>query len=336
MGKALLLVTSVALALGVLEVAARAFVPIHFGTDAAYRFVLDPELIYRLRPSTVASWRTAEFVETTRTNALGLRGSEVLPKRPGERRILAIGDSFTYGHGVGDDETYPAVLATLLRAAHGDVTVVNAGVPGYSTDQAYAYFVRHGAALDADLVIAGIHCSDISDNWEAPLYDLTGDGTLVARDARDSRMYRMGAMLGDLPALLQRSRLFDVVIASVEWQDGASARPAVADLSAWSRRKIVAEMRDVAARGAARSTRTAVVLMPCKKALADPDADGFGSLAADLAAAGIPVLDATPAIRRTHGDLAPLFFRADVHLNAAGNRALATAVADYVTAHGLL
>jgi hypothetical protein len=54
MGKALLLVTSVAFALALLELVVRAFVPVPFGTNAAHRFALDPELIYRLRPSSGA------------------------------------------------------------------------------------------------------------------------------------------------------------------------------------------------------------------------------------------------------------------------------------------
>jgi lysophospholipase L1-like esterase len=264
-----------------------------------------------------------------------MRGAEVAPKRPGERRVLAIGDSFTFGHGVGDDEAYPAVLAARLRARHGDVTVLNGGVPGYSTDQAYAFFVRHGAALDADLLLAGIHCSDVSDNYESSLYDLE-DGRLVPRDARRSHLYRLGSVLGELPAVLQRSRLFDVAIASVDWQDAASARPAVADLDAWSRAKIVAEIRDLHARGIAGAMRTAAILMPCKKALAEHGADGFGSLAADLAAAGVPVLEATSAMQRVQADLTALFFREDVHLNVAGNRVLAEVIADFVTTRGLL
>src|SRR5207344_2701442 len=107
---------------------------------------------------------------------LGLRGPEVTAKRPGELRILALGDSFTYGYGVQDAETYPAVLEALLRERGHDVSVLNAGVPGYSTDQSYAYFLGAGLDLEPDVVIVGIHCSDVSDNYESPLYDVANGG----------------------------------------------------------------------------------------------------------------------------------------------------------------
>ena len=329
------MVASLMAAAGALEIGLRLFVPAHFGTGGSRRFELDPDLIYRLRRANVVTWSTAEFVETSHTNALGLRGGELGGKRIGEQRILALGDSFTYGHGVQDDETYPAVLERRLRARGHDVTVQNAGVPGYSTDQAYTYFLREGAGLAPDLVLVGIHCSDISDNYEAPLYEIA-DGKLVHRDARRSRMYRLGSMLGGIPSLLQRSRLFDALLASVDWHEPASAHPAGVDLDAWSREKIRLEVNDLRARGAALHATVVVVLMPCKRTLGPDATDPFDTLPQDLRADGIPVLDAAAAMRRGAGDLAGLFFHDDPHLNAAGDARLAEAVAQFIDEGRLL
>jgi lysophospholipase L1-like esterase len=334
MGRASLVVTSVLAGLGLLELALHAFVPAMAAGSAA-RFELDPDLIYRLRPANAVAWSTAEFTELSHTNALGMRGDEVRPKHPGEQRIVAIGDSFTYGHGVQDHETYPAVLESLLRARAHDVRVLNAGVPGYSTDQSYARFVRDGPALAPDLLLVGIHCSDVSDNYESSLYDVV-DGRLVRRDARHTRMYQLGSVVGWIPAVVRRSRIFDLLVASLEWHDAPSRRPPVADLDTWSYEKIRLEIGDLRRRSGELGARVAVVLMPCKQARTPNAPDPYGPLAGDLAAAGVPVLASAPALRRDHPDLAPLFFRDDPHLDADGNRELARVVAEFVEERGLI
>jgi hypothetical protein len=335
MGKTSLLATSVVVGLGLLELVLRLFVPSPAAGSAA-RFELDPELVYRLRSDNAVTWSTAEFTETSHTNADGLRGAALATKRPGERRILALGDSFTFGHGVQDDETYPAVLEATLRARGRDVRVLNAGVPGYSTDHAYTRFLRDAARLAPDLVLVGIHCSDVSDNWESSLYDVV-DGALVRRDPRATRMYQLGSVVGLVPAAVRRSRTFDLLVASFEWHDAAPARPHVPDLEAWSFEKMRLEVGDMRRHAAAFPAEVAVVLMPCKKALApSTGTDPYGTLAADLGAATVPVLDSRVAMRGAVGDLGPLFFHADPHLNADGTRALAAAVAGFIEREALL
>lgn len=70
-----------------------------------------------------------------RTSAEGLRGHE--PRPEARLRILALGDSCTFGLGVEDAESYPAQLQqlfdneTLPRA----VDVRNGGIPGYTAFQ---------------------------------------------------------------------------------------------------------------------------------------------------------------------------------------------------------
>jgi len=329
-----LLAASLATGLVLVEVLLRGFVPPHVAAQASARFELDPDLIYRLRPHNVVTWQAAEFTETSRTNALGMRGPEVGAKRPDEHRVLALGDSFTYGHGVQDDEAYPAVLEALLRAAGHDATVLNAGVPGYSSDQSYARFVRDGLAVRPDLLLVGIHCSDVSDNFERPLYDVVA-GRLVPLEARHTWMYRLGSVVGSVPALVQESRLFDLLLTAVDWQEPERRQPAVPDLEAWSREKIRLQVRDMRARGAPAGMAVAVVIMPCKKVLLAGEADPYGPLGRDLAALDVPILDAGDALGLAHPDLAALFFRDDPHLNPRGARALAETVAAFLAAEGL-
>jgi lysophospholipase L1-like esterase len=329
-----LVVAGVVVALGVLELGLRMWSP-GLAAGSAARFELDPDLIYRLRADNAVRWSSPEFTEVSHTNALGLRGVAVAAKRPGAQRVLALGDSFTYGHGVQDDQAYPAVVETLLRARAHDVQVLNAGVPGYNTDQSYIYALRDGLALAPDVIVLGIHCSDVSDNYESSLYDVD-DGRLRRRDARHTRMYELGSVVGWIPAAVRQSRTFELLVSSIEWHDAPATRPAVDDLDAWSYEKMRLEVADLQRRGAEIGTAVAVVLMPCKRALAATDADPYGPLAGDLRAAGVPVLPSTRALQERERDLVPLFFHDDPHLNVDGNRALARVVADFLEAQGLV
>ena len=330
-----LLLGSLLAGVGLLELGLRTFVPAPAAGSAA-RFELDPDLIYRLQPRNEVSWSSAEFTETSHTNALGMRGAaDIPPQRPGEIRILAVGDSFTYGHGVQDDETYPAVLERLLRERGHDVRVLNAGVPGYSTDQEYTYVLRDGLKLAPDLVLLGIHCSDVSDNYESSLYDVA-DGRLIRRGAGSTRMYQLGSVVGAIPPWVRRSRTFELLVAAFDWHDSARERPAVADLDAWSYEKMRLEVIDMQTRAAAVGARLAVVLMPCKKTLGTGAPDPYGPLARDLTAAGVPLLESAPLLRRAFPDLTPLFFRDDPHLNPRGDRELAHVIAAFLQERNLL
>lgn len=62
----------------------------------------------------------------------GCSGSAVpaLPRLSYDAKILAFGDSLTAGNGATREQAYPAVLAQLTRR-----TVINAGVPGETTEQ---------------------------------------------------------------------------------------------------------------------------------------------------------------------------------------------------------
>jgi len=53
-------------------------------------------------------------------------------------RIVAFGDSATYGWLVKRDDSYPAQLEKMLRAKGRDVSVTNAGIPGDTTKGALA------------------------------------------------------------------------------------------------------------------------------------------------------------------------------------------------------
>ena len=95
------------------------------------------------------------------TNALGLRDAEVA--EDGRQRILAIGDSCTFGWGVEQDKAYPQLLQQRLDRGPqaGRYRVINAGVPGYTSYHGRLYLAERGVALKPTVVIAGYGFNDI-------------------------------------------------------------------------------------------------------------------------------------------------------------------------------
>lgn len=102
----------------------------------------DPHLLWRLVPSTRASFENTVFESrgeplrwSVTINQDGQRG----PRYPrGESPVIAaLGDSCTFGFRVGDEHTWPAQLERLLNASgrQPGTRVVNYAVPGYTSFQ---------------------------------------------------------------------------------------------------------------------------------------------------------------------------------------------------------
>lgn len=87
--------------------------------------------------------------ETITVNGRGYRGA-VHDERPapGVTRVVMLGDSITFGTGVGDDQTFSRLLD-----ASPELEVLNLGVDGYGTDQALIRLEREGLSYHPHVVI---------------------------------------------------------------------------------------------------------------------------------------------------------------------------------------
>jgi hypothetical protein len=106
-------------------------------------------------------------------NSLGLRGPELGPSSRGERRILFLGDSLTYGQGVGDLETVPAALEHALRECDSGHpwTVVNAGHRAYGTAQELGLLEELGERVGPEVVVLGWYWNDVSERDVRATYE---------------------------------------------------------------------------------------------------------------------------------------------------------------------
>ena len=100
------------------------------------------------------------------TNNIGLRGDGVLPpKTPGERRIVILGDSFTWGIGVESKQTFSEILERKLKESGAqNVRIINAGMPSYGTVHELAFHRAYSAELGADAIILAYYPNDDDDN----------------------------------------------------------------------------------------------------------------------------------------------------------------------------
>lgn len=89
-------------------------------------------------------------------NRLGYRGPEIaIPKPEGAFRIVAMGDSITYGLGISWQDAYPAQLQNILHSQYGytNVEVINAGVMAYSSWDTLTNLSFRVLELQPDLII---------------------------------------------------------------------------------------------------------------------------------------------------------------------------------------
>jgi lysophospholipase L1-like esterase len=71
-----------------------------------------------------------------RVNLHGLRDRDRSAKTSGAHRVLVIGDSYTWGYAVAEDEAFPQTAERLLRErGYPDIEVINGGVPDYNSRQ---------------------------------------------------------------------------------------------------------------------------------------------------------------------------------------------------------
>jgi lysophospholipase L1-like esterase len=121
-------------------------------------------------------------------NGAGFRGrSFAQAKAAGTYRIAAVGDSFTYGNGIRDDERYTEIMQKQLPDRF---EVLNFGSPGDNTPQHLRTIVNVVLPLKPDFVIVQWYVNDVEGNSSAgrpsylhllPFADL--DGWLVDRSA---------------------------------------------------------------------------------------------------------------------------------------------------------
>lgn len=165
----------------------------------------DPYVGFSNTPGLDGYSRTSEFVMHISINSRGLRDREIDYAKPRQIfRIGLFGDSFTFGEGVQNHESYPKILEALLNGSRSSqsqangIEVINFGIGKTGTSHQLAFYQKEGMKYQLDLVIVGFFAgNDFSDNWSGVFY-LKGD-SLVHRAGTYSRTRKLQRFLYAIP-----------------------------------------------------------------------------------------------------------------------------------------
>lgn len=208
-----LLVTAWLIGLGVGELAVRVAVPQTLsGTwldQSARGYGVN-------RAGATAVHRFEDRAVRYRLNADGFRGPELTPKAGA--RVLVLGDSFTFGLLLRDEDTFVARLASAADRdlGAGRVQWVNAAVGGWGTGDYAAFLEDRGPALEPDVVLVMLNIYDVSRTLNAGLWAWDEDqpGRLVPRQPQHGFGKTIKATVNAVPGyrfLVEHSHLLSLV-----------------------------------------------------------------------------------------------------------------------------
>jgi len=113
------------------------------------------------------------------TNARGLRGDiDYSYEKPADKkRIVILGDSYTYGNEVEHEQTYSSLLQQMMKKTE----IINMGMGAYGHDQMYLLLKDEGVQYKPDILVLGFVYLDIFRNnvqfsyFAKPKFEIEGN-----------------------------------------------------------------------------------------------------------------------------------------------------------------
>lgn len=113
-----------------------------------------------------------EFEYEFATNSQGLRYREIplSKKSPNEKRILVVGDSFTEGRGVEQEETFSFLLESYYSSSENNVYFINAGLTGKGPHEYMYALLKAGLKYNIDGILICLYANDVSNTTDAAMF----------------------------------------------------------------------------------------------------------------------------------------------------------------------
>jgi len=294
----------------------------------------------RLRPNArvlVEKQPTSGQDVLVETNSLGFRDRELAAvKAENERRVLAIGDSITFGGHLAARDVYVEQVERLLQIAEPElrIEVINAGIGDTGLAEAVDVLAGPGLASLPDVVMVGFYLNDSRPPWGFP-GELGAPGWLRRHSVLADTLYRRLK----LRAWVRKTgeNRFDWVegLEALAWQSDRDAFRELASLArydwgaAWEEDSWIVverELRQIADLSKEHGFPVLLVVFPVAyQVYADFVDDGPQLRVAELAnALGFELVDLLPMLRNLE---APKLFYDQCHATAGVNRAMARPIA---------
>jgi lysophospholipase L1-like esterase len=263
-----------------------------------------------------------------RYNAERFRGAEVPARRPGVRRVMVLGDSFSEGQGVREEDTWPRRLQGSLERGGGvSVEVINAAHRASDFPELHEWFYRL-LNHDPDVVIYAMVPNDAEQTpgfrvRHRPVQDwITVQGRATRGRYRDLGPldWRLGFLLRERLERLRVDR------ATRRWYQGLYSE---GNAEGW--RRTCERIRDMAERMRLRGGALLVARWPLLVGLPGsyPFEETHARIGATLEAAGIRTVDLLPALADSQAS-ALIVHPADRHPNERAHAAVAASRAPVV------
>jgi hypothetical protein len=329
--------------------------------------IADPYIGYRHKPNNTFILAGKDFRAVNHTDNYGFRNAWPWPEKA---EIVAVGDSLTFGYGVEDDQTWPALVAKELPHNH----LINLGLIGGSPQQYLRVYETFGTRFRPNLLLVGFFASN--DFWDADKFDRwlksgAGGNYLVWRDfgEPESTSISLEQPIGNLISglvwrwhlLASESRVYNLLryapwylkkwafseIRIFQGPNGTRLELNPKALASESKRArpgyhpfniAITALQRLHSIARATGTDVLVVLQPSKEEvylplMGEPPPDLTGPLRVKLGEIGIPYLDLLPGFRSRAEKGEVLFFEADGHPNRRGYALIADLVLAHLKSH---
>lgn len=161
------------------------------------------ELLGRFNPSIPDQFKNNP-VWSVALNADGFRDDEFPAARGANTiRIIALGDSWTFGHNAQLEQTYPARLRALLKLdfPQKNIEVLNLGMLAYTSHEGLRLLQQKALGLQPDIVLIGYSMNDASiSGWHDKDVFVPKQKRFSLRHfiTENSELYKLAVYLGQL------------------------------------------------------------------------------------------------------------------------------------------